>query len=60
MLRCMDDERLRASVIVRVMEGPRGMRIQVVVLGRRQVCEFHTWEEALRFVRRATSASGLR
>jgi len=56
----MDDERLRASVIVRVMEGRRGMRIQVVVLGRGQVCEFHTWEEALRFVRRTTATSGLR
>lgn len=56
----MDDERLRASVIVRVMEGRRGVRIQVVVLGHGQVCEFHTWEEALRFVRTTTSASGLR
>ena len=56
----MDDERLRASVIVRVMEGRRGVRIQVVVLGRGEVCEFRSWEEALRFVRRTTSASGLR
>ena len=56
----MDDERLRASVIVRVLEGRRGMRIQVVVLGRGRVREFGTWEEALRFVRRTTAASGLR
>jgi len=56
----MDDERLRASVIVRVLEGRRGMRIQVVVLGHDQVREFGTWEEALRFVRRTTATSGLR
>jgi hypothetical protein len=56
----MDDDRLRASVIVRVMDGRRGLRIQVVVLGRGQVREFRTWDEALRFVRGATSASGLR
>ena len=43
-----------------MIERSAGTRIQVVVLGRGDVHEFRTWAGALRFVRRATSATGLR
>jgi hypothetical protein len=47
-------------VIVRVLEGRLGTRIQVVVLGRDEVHEFSSWAMALQFVRQVSARSGLR
>lgn len=56
----MEPTRLRASAVVRVIERRGGTRIQVVLLGRGEIREFRSWAGALRFMRRATAATGLR
>lgn len=56
----MDDDRLKASAIVRVLDGRQGLRIQVLLLGREETREFRSWAAALRFVRHASHRQGLR
>ena len=46
--------------IVGVIERRTRTRIQVVVLGRAGTHETVSWEEAFRFVRRATGSTGSR
>ena len=45
---------------MRVLDGRKGLRIQVLLLGRGEPKEFNSWAEALRFVRRASDRQGLR
>lgn len=56
----MDDDRLTASAILRVLHGRHGLRIQVLLLGRDDPREFRSWAAALRYVHRASDRQGLR
>jgi hypothetical protein len=56
----MQRERVVQSAIVRVVERPEGVRIQVFAFGSRAVREFDSWAAALAFVRSVTERSGLR
>ena len=60
MLGGMQRSRISTSVIVRVIDGREGPRIQVYAIGRREVQEFATWAAAFRFVRRLSQERGLR
>jgi len=55
----MEHARVRHSAIVRVIEGRRGVRIQVFELGTREVREFRDWEAALDYVRSWTEGGGI-
>jgi hypothetical protein len=56
----MQRERVVQSAIVRVVERPEGIRIQVLALESREVREFTSWVAALDFVRSESERSGLR
>jgi hypothetical protein len=56
----MERPRIATSVIVRVIDGREGTRIQVFAIGSREVQEFATWAAAFRFVRKLSLERGLR
>ena len=60
MLAGMQRSRVGTSVIVRVIDGREGQRIQVYAIGRGEVRAFATWSAALEFVRRLSEQRGLR
>jgi hypothetical protein len=56
----VEQRRLAASLIVRVVDGHDGRRIVIHDLRGREVREFRTWAAALQYARRVAEERGLR